>query len=136
MKVVLDTNVFVSGIFFSGPPARILEAWRDGRVRVVVSAEILDEYRRVGEQLAVAHPSISLAPFLVLVALHGEVVLAPPLPEPVCEDPTDDKFFACAAAAGCSIIVSGDKHLHRARGFRGVQVYRPRVFVDDFLPST
>ena len=52
MRVVLDTNVFVSGVFFSGPPFRILEAWRDGRVQLAITAEILDEYQRVGEELA------------------------------------------------------------------------------------
>lgn len=135
MKVVLDTNVFVSGIFFSGPPAQILEAWKSGRVQVVVSAEIIEEYRQVGERLAVAYPSISIAPFLLLVALYGEVVLAPELPVQLCDDPTDDKFFACALAAGCSIIISGDKHLRRASGFRGVNVHRPRAFLDEIMNS-
>jgi len=37
MRIVLDTNVFVSGIFFSGPPYQILKAWRDGRVQLLVS---------------------------------------------------------------------------------------------------
>ena len=49
MRVVLDTNVLVSGIFFSGPPAKILAAWADGRFEMVASVEILAEYRRVGE---------------------------------------------------------------------------------------
>jgi predicted nucleic acid-binding protein len=47
MRIVLDTNVFVSGIFFSGPPHRILGAWRDGRVRIVYSTSIAEEYQRV-----------------------------------------------------------------------------------------
>jgi hypothetical protein len=41
VKVVLDTNVFVSGIFFGGPPGLILEAWQDGRIDSVVSLEVL-----------------------------------------------------------------------------------------------
>lgn len=45
MRVILDTNVFVSGVFFGGPPGRILEAWRDGRVQLVVSAEIRSRAR-------------------------------------------------------------------------------------------
>ena len=135
MKVVLDTNVFISGVFFSGPPSEILNAWRDRRLQLVVSAEILDEYRRVGERLAATHPGVEVASLLMLVAIHGEVVLAPPLPEPVCDDPTDDVFFACAVAAGCPVIVSGDKHLHGASGYREVAVYRPRAFVDKFLAS-
>jgi predicted nucleic acid-binding protein len=48
VKIVLDTNVFVSGIFFGGPPGTILEAWQDGRIDFAVSLEILTEYERVG----------------------------------------------------------------------------------------
>ncbi|MEI6451747.1 MAG: putative toxin-antitoxin system toxin component, PIN family [Actinomycetes bacterium] len=135
MKVVLDTNVFVSGVFFSGPPFEILSAWRHGRLRLVVSAEILDEYRRVGERLESGYAGTSFSPVLVLVALHSEVVVAPSLAEPVCDDPTDDKFFACAIAAGCSAIVSGDKHLLRVGDYRGVKVYRPRAFLERYLAS-
>lgn len=135
MKVILDTNVFVSGIFFSGPPSEILCAWRDGRVQLVASAEIMDEYRRVGDRLESTYSGMAFSQLLVLLALHGEIVMAPALAEPLCDDPTDDKFFACALAAGCSIIVSGDRHLHRAHGHRGVRVYRPREFVEKFLAS-
>ena len=135
MKVVLDTNVFVSGVFFSGLPFEILSAWRDGRLQMVVSAEILDEYRRVGERLEAGYAGTAFSQVFLLVALHSEVVLAASLGGPVCEDATDDKLFARAVAAGCSAIVSGDKHLHRATGYGGVEVYRPRVFVDRFLAS-
>ncbi|NOY85319.1 MAG: PIN domain-containing protein [Nitrospirae bacterium] len=51
MRVILDTNVLVSGIFFSGPPYQILSAWRDGKIAFVISPEILEEYERVGEAL-------------------------------------------------------------------------------------
>jgi putative PIN family toxin of toxin-antitoxin system len=64
VKVVLDTNVFVSGVFFSGPPFQILQAWRDEKIQLAISPEILDEYRRVGETLAEEHPSIDLGPML------------------------------------------------------------------------
>ena len=52
MKVVLDTNVFLSGVFFGGLPYEILRAWRDRRLSLVFSPDILDEYRRTGEKLA------------------------------------------------------------------------------------
>jgi len=41
MKIVLDTNVFISGIFFSGPPSIILQAWSDSKIQIVLSEEIL-----------------------------------------------------------------------------------------------
>jgi hypothetical protein len=48
MRIILDTNVFISGIFFTGPPSQILKAWRDGKVQVLVSPSILDEKDRFG----------------------------------------------------------------------------------------
>ncbi len=60
LKVVLDTNVFISAVFFSGPPYRILQAWQSGEFEIAVSPEILDEYQRVGEILAQEHRQIDL----------------------------------------------------------------------------
>jgi putative PIN family toxin of toxin-antitoxin system len=94
VKVVLDTNVFISGIFFTGPPYDILSAWRDGDVKIVVSAEILDEYQRVGSALTEQFPDTDIGPILELVTVEAELVHAPRLSEPVCKDPDDEKFIA------------------------------------------
>ena len=52
MRVVLDTNVFMSGIFFRGAPSQILHAWRAGKIVPVLSVDILGEYQKVGRALA------------------------------------------------------------------------------------
>lgn len=64
MKIVLDTNVLVSGVFFGGPPYEILEAWREGRIRLVVSPDILAEYYRVGADLSDRYPQVDLQPLV------------------------------------------------------------------------
>ena len=133
MRIVLDTNVFISGVFFTGPPYEILESWRDGRVRIVASAEILEEYRRVGEELSEKFPGVDLEPFLALLAVEAEIILAPELTERVCEDPDDDKFLACALAGRCKVVVSGDKQLRKTSGYRGIEVLSPRTFVTRHL---
>lgn len=133
LKVVMDTNVFVSGVFFSGPPYQILQAWQSGEFELAVSQEILDEYRRVGEILAEERPGIDLKPILNFVIEHAKVYLPVELKEAICEDPDDDKFFACALASGSQVIVSGDKHLLKASGYQGIEVLKPREFVDKFL---
>ncbi len=135
MKVILDTNVFVSGIFFGGLPGRILAAWRDAQIQLVLSAEILDEYQRVGQVLGNQYPGVDLEPFLALLAVHAEIVQAPPLPQPVCADPDDDKFLACAIAAGVSVIISGDKDVLDQTEWRGIRVLRPRQFSEEFLQT-
>ncbi len=135
MKIVLDTNVLVSGVFFGGVPGRILTAWAAGKVALVLSPDILDEYRRVGMALAARHPALAAAlePVLALLAMNASIVDALPLPEPVCEHPGDDMFLAAAIASRTRLIVSGDKHLLHVSGWRGITVLTPRRFVDDHL---
>lgn len=129
MNVILDTNVFVAGVFFSGPPATILRAWREGRITIVVSPQIMDEYRRVTHELAAQFPTVDPGPPLELLAVHARLVQAPRLPETVCTDPTDDMFLACAIASDSRIVVSGDRALLRTSGYRGVEVLTPRAFL-------
>ena len=136
MKVVLDTNVFISGIFFSGPPHQILNAWRDGTVQLVASREILTEYWRVGEALAEEFPAIDLRPILDLVTIEAELYVAKDLPEPLCSDPDDDKFLACAIASSSKIIISGDKHLLKVSGHQNIEILKPREFVTRHLQKS
>ncbi len=133
MKVVVDTNVFISGVFFTGPPYHILKAWRDGRIEILLSREIFDEYHRVGNELVYKFPKIDLNRILEYLLIHAEFVFISDLPMQICDDPDDDKFIACAIAGKSDLIVSGDKHLLRVSGYEGINVLTPRQFVDRFL---
>ncbi len=133
MKLVIDTNVFISGVFFSGPPHEILQAWRNRRIELVLSPEILAEYQATGEELADKFDGVDLTPWMELVSTLGVFVEAPALREQICTDPDDDKFLACAIASRTKIITSGDKALLATSGFRGVAVLTPRQFVDMHL---
>jgi putative PIN family toxin of toxin-antitoxin system len=133
VRIVLDTNVFVSGVFFRGPPYEILKAWQDDRFQLVISQEILQEYREVGEALAKRFSGVDLSPILELLIVKAELTESPSLLEAVCDDPEDDKFLACALAGNSKLIISGDKHLLKISGYRGIKVIKPRKFFDDFL---
>lgn len=135
MKIVLDTNVVLSGVFFGGVPGRILSAWSAGKLALVLSPSILEEYRRVGNELGRQHADVfeTFEPLLALIAMNAMIVDAPPLVEPVSEDADDDKFLAAAVASQTRLIVSGDRHLLRVSGWRGITVVTPRQFVDQYL---
>lgn len=133
MQVVLDTNVLVSGIFFSGPPAGILKAWRNGEVQFALSPEIIEEYTRVAGTLSDRFPDIEISPILTLIIANSDVIQPSPFSNQVCEDPDDDKFLACALASESSTIISGDKHLLKLSGYQGITVITPRAFVEQYL---
>lgn len=134
MKVVIDTNVFVSGIFFSGPPSRILKAWQDDRIQIVITEEIIEEYQRVLESLAAKlQEDIDIPRMMELLLVEAELAPTYSFNELVCEDPDDDKFLACAMAAKCKYIVSGDKHLLKMGHFLSTTILTPRYFLDNIL---
>jgi putative PIN family toxin of toxin-antitoxin system len=137
LRVILDTNVLLSGIFFGGVPGRLLTAWQDDRLALVLSPAILAEYHEAGAVLAARYATIatSLDSILALLAQTATIVDAPALSERVSADPDDDKFLACAIAARTPLIVSGDKHLLHVSGWSGITIVTPRHCVDRYLAA-
>jgi uncharacterized protein len=134
VKVVLDTNVLISGLFFGGVPGRVLTAWHDRRFTLVLSAPILSEYREVGAEIESRSGGQEFEAVLALLTLNSELIDAPEHLEPqVCSDADDDKFLACAQAAGAELVVSGDAALRATSGWSGIHVLTPRQFVDRYL---
>lgn len=133
MKIVLDTNVFISGIFFGGPPSQILQSWRKSQIQIILTEQILEEYQRVGEELSAKYPSINIEPIIELFTIFGEFVETKGINETICEDPDDNKFIECAIASQSKLIVSGDKHLLKISGYKEIEVLKPRQFVDNYI---
>jgi putative PIN family toxin of toxin-antitoxin system len=133
VKIVLDTNALVSGIFFSGPPARIVNAWLEGRVELALSSDIVDEYLRVARVLSAKYPNVAIERVLVAIMLGSVVDSCPSLDAPVCSDPDDDKFLSCAMASSSTIVISGDRQLLKCSGYGGLAVMTPRAFVEEYL---
>ena len=135
MRVVLDTNVVLSGVFFGGVPGEILAAWSRGQFDVVVSATILAEYGRAGTALSQDRPRMQAVwrPVMDYIGRHADLVDADVTVEPVSADRDDDVFLACALAGGAAVIVSGDRHLLAVSGWRGISVLSPRRFLDEVL---
>ena len=133
MRVVLDTNVLISALFFAGLPGRILAAWIDERFEMLASVEILGEYRRVVARLEGRFPSVEAQPLLDLVIRNCHLVDPTVVPPSACEDLDDLKFLSCAVSGRASCIVSGDRALLRASGFEGIEILTPRAFAGRHL---
>jgi putative PIN family toxin of toxin-antitoxin system len=136
MKVVLDTNVLISGIYFGGHPRKILEAWSARRFQLLVSTEILQEYLSVAERLADRYAGVEYESVLGLIIQNAELAQTSGLPEPVSTDHDDDKFLACALAGNSTTIVSGDSDLLNVSGYCGIKVLTPKAFISECLDQS
>lgn len=111
-RIVVDTNVLVSGLLFDGKPGEVVKLWKKGRVVPLCSGEIVKEYLRV-----LAYPKFQLSKSEIDFLLSHEIlpyfeVLTVRTVKPyVTMDPSDDKFIWCAIQGGAEVIVSGGEHL-------------------------
>ena len=133
MRVILDTNVLISGFFFKGLPYQILVSWRDDKVELIVSEEIFEEYTLVCERLNKKYPEIDMKEIIDLIAINAHFYQQIEIRDQITPDPDDDKFIKCAIASGVKTIISGDKHLLHMNGYQGIEVISPSGFVKKYL---
>ena len=130
MIAVLDTGVVVGGIFWRNEPNRCLVALGKRRFTLAVTEPVLDEY--VGTVWDVKREealALNPEPWLQWLASCARVVIPSPLPKQTCRDAKDDKFLACALAAGASLIVSRDQDLLVLEKPFGIEIVTPRQFL-------
>jgi len=128
--VILDTNVLLSGLRAGrSPPADIVDAWREGRFRLVTSIEQIEEFRRTAHypQFASCFPRGAIG--RVINALRSaEIVLERLRRAGDAPDPGDDYLLAMAIAAGADFLVTGDKPLLRVQRVGHARIVTPRRF--------
>ncbi|OGV25954.1 MAG: putative toxin-antitoxin system toxin component, PIN family [Legionellales bacterium RIFCSPHIGHO2_12_FULL_37_14] len=133
IRAIIDTNVLMSGIFWSGMPAKILDAWQEKKIKVVISPDILEEYTRVSKILSKKYSGVDIMPIIDLITIYSELFTPQPLPTSVSRDPDDDKFLALAIAANCKIIITGDRDLLDIQNYAGVTCIKPIDFIKLYL---
>ncbi len=89
-------NVVMSGIYFGGAAAEVLGQWLDGQFELLLSVEILTEYRGVAAKLSARYGDIGADRVLDLVTAHSLLVDPVAPTAPISRDSDDDKFIACA----------------------------------------
>ncbi len=84
----------------------------------------------MAEALSRRYPEVAITALLRILAALAIRGDDRDLSTPVCEDPDDDKFLACALSGHARLVVSGDKALVATSGYRGIKVVTPRSFMD------
>ena len=136
LRVVLDTNVFVSSLLVkAGVSAQALDAWRARRFVLVTSSAILAEtratlnYDRIRRKYNLTDDDVEQ----LLALLQREALLVPGTADvagAIPADPSDEKILACALDGRADLIVSGNLHLPDLGPYRGVSILNVRQFLE------
>ena len=128
MKIVIDTNVIASAIFFGGKPRELLGMVVNQDLQAFASPEIVTEYQETVDELCTKYPGKPTRLPLTLI-ISAMKLVDPATRIPVSPDPDDYKFIECAVDAKCLYIVSGDKDLTSLKNYQDIQI----VTVAEFL---
>lgn len=130
IRVVLDTNVFISS-FFGGNPRKIIDLWKRGKITLCLSRFIVDEYIEVLQRLGLKDEK-ELQDLLAVFAEGYNIIFTSEVPsiKIIDDDPDDDKFIECAVALNARCIVSGDKHLRSVKHYMGIDIFNPTEFLE------
>lgn len=136
MRIVLDTNVLLSGLMLpDSTPGKIVGAWRSGNFSLVLSEPVLEEIARV-----LAYPKVrkrlgwddeTIARYIALLRFEVEVVSIGGIEVSVPADPDDDHLLATLIAGKADWLITGDRDFDVLAG--RYPVISPSEFVRRFL---
>lgn len=132
MKVVLDTNVIISALLWSGRTRKLLELIQNQKIIVYTCFDQITELKDV-----LARPkfrrikNVNLTPEAIAAIFLEFATTIPQIPiiGIIQEDPADNLILACALASQAQFIITGDKHLLKLESFQGIKIIRPREFL-------
>lgn len=130
LRVVIDTNVFVSS-YFGGIPRKIIDLWKNGSIVLCLSQDIIEEYLAVLNRLGLENAKeISNLTRLFAEGYNSIFTAKTSSIEVVTEDAEANKFLECAVALNSKIVVSGDKHLKRIKRYIDIDIMSPRDVIE------
>jgi len=132
-RVVIDTNVFVSS-FMGGNPRKIIDLWKEGKIILCLSSDILNEYVIVLKRIGLANED-ELTELLSLFSKGYNILFTVKTQKMniVKADPDDDKFIECAVALEAEYIITGDKAILSLGQYMKIKILSPREFIKHYV---
>jgi len=134
LRAVVDTNLFISGLFSRDSlSARLQDLWINREFELLTSIEILKEvsrvlqYPRIRQRFQPKQETIKR--FFRLVFRKAIITKDLYKTDRITDDPSDNKFLACALEGKADYIISRDPHLRNVKQFHGIKIIDVKTFI-------
>ena len=136
IRVVIDTNVWLSALLWGGQPSLIIELIEQKQIQAISSENILTELtdilqkpklrKRLDRLIITADEIVIIAKRLMTLVVIEEIVI------PELRDPKDQMVLATAIAGDAQVVISGDRDLLVLHPYRNISILLPQEFLSTF----
>jgi putative PIN family toxin of toxin-antitoxin system len=132
MRIVLDTNVLVSGLLTPfGSSGEIVRMIFSGELILCIDARILSEYKEVLTRPKFKFDKNKIAVLIDFIMQYGQVISSSPLKHPL-PDPDDEPFLEVAVAGNVKSLITGNKAHYPSAYMENIEIVSPSEFIDLF----
>jgi putative PIN family toxin of toxin-antitoxin system len=130
MKLVLDTNIYISSYYFGGNPRKILERIIDGMDELYIAKEILEEIDSVMVRSKFKTAANDVAYFIRMIEEIANLVIIKGYVKNVCRDKDDDKILECGLLGNVNYIITGDNDLLILKTYEHIKIITPNEYME------
>jgi putative PIN family toxin of toxin-antitoxin system len=130
MKVVLDSNIFVSSFFWQGNPRRIFDRITSGLDELYITDEILKEISAVMSSEKFNTAKNEIEEYIAIIESYSIKVFPKNIIEGVSRDKNDDKILQCGLEGDVDFIVTGDNDLLVIREYENIKIIKPKEYLE------
>lgn len=131
VRVVIDTNVFVSGLMKSDtPPSNVVDLFIEDKINLIISEEVFSEYIEVLLRPELKVKKDNIIRLISILILKAEIIKVKTKLDIIERDPSDNKFLECALDGKVNYIIIGDKHLLELEEYKNIKIVNPKDFIN------
>jgi putative PIN family toxin of toxin-antitoxin system len=130
MKIVIDSNVFVSSFFWGGNPREVFERVINGFDELYITDEIIREIMSVMSSNRFNASSIEIEDYVKIIGKYSKNIASKNVPKSISRDKDDDKILQCGLDGNVDYIVTGDKDLLVLKEYKTIKIIKPKDYLE------
>jgi putative PIN family toxin of toxin-antitoxin system len=130
MKIVIDSNVFISSFFWGGHPREVFERIINGLDELYITDEIIKEISSVMNSSKFDTNINEIEDYIKIIEKYSKKIISKNIPESISRDKDDDKILQCGLDGNVDFIVTGDKDLLVLREYKTMKIIKPKDYLE------
>jgi putative PIN family toxin of toxin-antitoxin system len=130
MKIVLDSNIFVSSFYWSGNPRKVFDRVTNGLDELYITDEILNEIVSVMSEKKFDTSMDEIKEYVKLIESYSIKLSSKNIPEKISRDESDNKILQCGFDGNVDFIITGDNDLLVLKEYGKIKIIKPKEYLE------